>query len=491
MSLEPALTMGLPLTLLQDNARVKQHAVDVAHDVRVVEVPFQRLGVTLCLAGFRSGEIDAPDSFASPIVCELLAALLHRYSAAGRPVDGLVRFRQRELAEDLGLIESSQRGVPARVFRQIRTALRHLRFTSIVWERSSALRGAALAHGSAAVTELSLLATFNLESELPGRPSRSSAPSTPRSWVRLNVDFLNLLAADDVVAFDFDRQRSLKSRTARVLYRTLAYLSSRGEREIAVDELLERLGSMAARTSRSRLRSLLDGPHAELMAAGVLRDMPTYSTRGDREREVVVEYQWGREAILSNDDAWLIRQCAAFGINRANTVALIARDRAKLLEVVCALHNDDIPSPSAPAGFIVTAVRDGWVLTTRQIPQPAPTRWTGWRVDEPVTREVYEQWYWVQRALGLREKDVPWRSYHDRARTDLLRFEGLERPSDTMLRQRIEDLVRSDLGLPTWEEFAENPKRWSSRPFMSAPVDYSREPAGRRDMRERLARSCR
>lgn len=472
ITLEPTATLGLPLTILQTNAPAKRDAEPFGTDgTHISEVTFRSLGVVLTLAGFRRGKPDAPATFASPAVGELLAILVQRYLVAGRPANGRVHFRQREVAEELGIVAPGARSVPGQVWQQLKHLLRHLQHTTIDREPLDVDDGSGEVREGATISSLSFLGSFELRPEPAGRPSPNKPRPAPQSWVQLDSRFLELLAGDDVVAFDLDALQAVGSRLGRVLFRVLAYYSRRGEQVVRAAELLERLGSTLGRPTLGRVRDLLDRPHRELCEARVLREEPQYGR--DAEGAVTIRYAWGRHALLGEGDEWLIRTCAGYGLSRATTVMLLDRDRDRLYQGICALYNGDL-SPRIPAAFLRRLVEDGWQLSTAQIPSER-TRWSGWRAHQPITREVYDDWYRASRSLGLRNARIIWGDLHAQARERLAGV-YIDNPSMQQISQEVEEIIRRALRLPTWEEFQREPETWLKRPMTTEPFDLSMTP---------------
>lgn len=305
----------------------------------------------------------------SSAIVDVYTGLMFLYAAADFPEDGKLYFSRYQL---LHLIGWFARGNGARNVRTVKPSGRHY------WQLKAALnylqgtRFFRETHGNATLIGYDgerfrgadgypILQYWRVVDE-PTGPKSDEAPLSARSMVHFSEPFVAELAGGRRVAWmDLELFFSLSAGTPRLLYRTLTWMRTRGVRELPVQEVFQRLGSVQRLYVPSRAEQMLGKAHAELRAHGVLATDPQYEKR--EGGKWWVRYEFGDPRVLRAEEEVLVRQAEAYGVSIGTARELVVAHREQFEEVLAATTLGLIrPKVSLPR-MIVHYTRHGYKIS--------------------------------------------------------------------------------------------------------------------------------
>ena len=255
---------SLPLFRLSDSADdgAITYAPEPAKRWRVIPMPGDRL----------------PGTFDQDVYVELM----HRYTEAGRPEDGVLSFTLHAFLRSLG------RRVDGRTYEQLRSALSRLERTTL--ESTGMYRAVGETNGFEGsftiLTSVTIERRRSTDREQLALFASLAASEPGDARVILSPLIRSNIRAGHSVTLSALHYQSLSNPVARRLYRLLAV--ARAEDPATWRIGLDRLASQLPLTQRypSHLQRVLQPAHEMLIAAGLLRDA-TFKQTG---RDWVVDY---------------------------------------------------------------------------------------------------------------------------------------------------------------------------------------------------------
>lgn len=356
-----------------------------------------------------SGHVPAP---VPPDVVDLYLWLIARWSEMrneARKQAGYVDFTMGAALRELGwcprdsdgLAKPRAAGRPTgRAYGKLRDGLDYMMGLRISAERVSIPRADGTA--GAELDDFVIVQRIQLGGRRPGAGRlRADAPEAPSS-IQFSSGMVELLETAQV-ALDADVLMAIPSGLPRALYRVLCWarherrLGPGGTLELAVAELVQRLGYLRARETHARVREMLGPTHETLLSQGVLTRPPEHTTGLDGRP--VVRYMVADSSRALSKHGVLVAVAVSYEVHPNVARGLAERLPAQFERVLVAIT----------IGAIVpytTAARAITHYTTQQLPITDD----GHRWDGPQPRAhtsdsaAYLAWAAARRANLVRKR---------------------------------------------------------------------------------------